>query len=142
MVAAPPSVAATLTGRYVLDTDMLVDLLRKRGRAHAHLQLMSPDDVAVTAMSLAELEYGALGSADPRANRAAYMTLVSPLRVLVFGRRAALVHADLRLKLRSVPIGPADLIIAAITLAARATLVTANTNHFGRVPGLVLENWR
>lgn len=93
-------------------------------------------------MSLAELEYGALGSIDPIANRAAYMMLISPLRVLAFGRRAALIHADLRLKLRSVPIGPSDLVIAATTLAVRATLVTANIRHFERVPGLAIENWR
>lgn len=121
---------------------MLVDILRRRGGAEARLQLTAPDDVGVTAMSLAELEYGTLGSIDPIANRAAYMMLISPLRVLAFGRRAALIHADLRLKLRSVPIGPSDLVIAATTLAVRATLVTANIRHFERVPGLAIENWR
>lgn len=39
------------------------------------------------------------------------------------------------------PIGPNDLLIAAISLARGATLVTHNTREFSRVPGLLLEDW-
>lgn len=146
MIAAPPtspqSSARSLRGRYVLDTDAVVDVLRKRGGVQERLRLVSPDDVAVIAMSLAELEYGALRSNDQTANRAAYTALLSPLRVLAFGRRAALIHADLRLRLSSAPIGPADLVMAATALASSATIVTANVREFGRVPGLLVESWR
>lgn len=38
-------------------------------------------------------------------------------------------------------IGRADLLIASITLAHRATLVTRNLRHFRQIPGLNLENW-
>jgi tRNA(fMet)-specific endonuclease VapC len=38
-------------------------------------------------------------------------------------------------------IGRADLLIAAITLANKATLVTRNTKDFRQVPGLQVENW-
>lgn len=38
-------------------------------------------------------------------------------------------------------IGRADLLIACIVLAHRATLVTRNLRHFRQVPGLKLENW-
>ncbi len=38
-------------------------------------------------------------------------------------------------------IGRADLLIAAITLAREATLVTRNVKHFRQVPGLKVENW-
>jgi tRNA(fMet)-specific endonuclease VapC len=37
--------------------------------------------------------------------------------------------------------GRADLLIAAITLANRATLVTRNLKDFRQVPGLQIENW-
>ena len=38
-------------------------------------------------------------------------------------------------------IGRADLLIACITLAQRATLVTRNLKDFRQVPGLPVENW-
>ena len=38
-------------------------------------------------------------------------------------------------------IGPNDLLIAAISIANGATLVTHNTQEFGRIEGLELEDW-
>jgi tRNA(fMet)-specific endonuclease VapC len=40
------------------------------------------------------------------------------------------------------PIGPNDLLIAAIALANGLTLVTHNTSEFSRVPGLNIEDWQ
>ena len=42
-------------------------------------------------------------------------------------------------KLRKI--GRADLLIAAITLGNRATLVSRNLKDFRQVPGLLVENW-
>ncbi len=39
------------------------------------------------------------------------------------------------------PIGPNDLLIAAIALADDLILVTHNTDEFGRVKGLRMEDW-
>jgi len=38
-------------------------------------------------------------------------------------------------------VGRADLLIASIALADKATLVTRNTKDFGKVLGLQIENW-
>ena len=42
---------------------------------------------------------------------------------------------------RRTPIGELDGLIAAHAVALRCTLVTNNTRHFSKVPGLSLENW-
>ena len=39
------------------------------------------------------------------------------------------------------PIEDMGLLIAAHALAVGATVVTNNTRHFSKVPGLVVENW-
>lgn len=46
-----------------------------------------------------------------------------------------------RLEGEGTPIGPLDTLIAGVALANQGTLVTRNTREYGRVPGLLLENW-
>jgi tRNA(fMet)-specific endonuclease VapC len=40
------------------------------------------------------------------------------------------------------PIGPNNLLIASIALSRGLTVVTHNTREFGRVAGLMLEDWQ
>lgn len=126
----------------VLDTDAVVDVLRRRPEVVSRLARTSPDNVGVTSMTVAELLYGASASRDPARNRAEVFRLLSEVQILPFGRRAAMLHAELRWRLRKQPIGPNDMVIAATTLAAGAALVTANTREFARIEELHLENWR
>jgi tRNA(fMet)-specific endonuclease VapC len=53
--------------------------------------------------------------------------------------RFALVAAALAR--RGQPIGALDTLVAAHALSRGLTLVTNNTKHFNRVPGLEIENW-
>ena len=102
---------------YVLDTDTLVDVLRRRADVVARLDAVSPDDVRVSAASAAELYYGALRSRDPAGNAATVDQLLAEVGVLAFGRSTARVHARLRDALRAAPIGAFDLLIAATAVA-------------------------
>jgi tRNA(fMet)-specific endonuclease VapC len=128
--------------RYLLDTDAVVDVLRGRHRVAARLAELSPDDVAIASMTLAELLYGARCSRDPRASRLVVRRFTEVVSVLPFGRRAAAAHAGARDATRHRTIGPNDLVIAATALAAKATVVTANVREFARVPELAVESWR
>lgn len=62
---------------------------------------------------------------------------------LPFDDKAALVYGRVRAQLatQGTPIGPNDLMIAAIAIANDVTLVTRNTREFGRVAGLRIEDW-
>ena len=46
-----------------------------------------------------------------------------------------------QLEQAGTPIGPNDMMIAAIALAHGLTLVTHNTREFERVAGLILTDW-
>ena len=126
----------------VLDTDVVVDVLRGRRDVTQRLADVSPDDVAIAAMTLAELLYGAAMSREPERNRDEVWRFLRVIRVLSFDQSAANQHAELRRALRAKPIGPHDLIIAATAKAVGASLVTANTREYARVEGLTVENWR
>ena len=60
-----------------------------------------------------------------------------------FDLNSALHFAEIRaeLELQGRPIGPYDLQIAAIARANGMTLATNNVAEFGRVPGLLVEDW-
>ena len=66
---------------------------------------------------------------------------LSQLPVIAFDAVAAAEFDRLRADKRLKKIGRADLLIASIALAQRATLVTRNVRHFRPVPGLALDNW-
>jgi tRNA(fMet)-specific endonuclease VapC len=131
-----------VTDAIVLDTDIVVDILRGRDDVLRRLAARSPDAVGVTTMTVAELRYGALVSRDSVRNMAEVDRFLAQVRVLSFGRRSAAIHAQLRQALRPNPVGPNDLVIAATTLAFGAALATANQREFSRVPGLTVEDWR
>ena len=59
--------------------------------------------------------------------------------VLPFDATAAAIFDNLRAQ--RVRIATMDLRIAAITLSRGLTLLTRNTRDFGKVPGLVNEDW-
>lgn len=92
-----------------------------------------------------ELQYGAAASSQRNINedRIALLIASSRLALLPFEEADAREAADIRAHLRrkATPIGPYDLLIAAQARRVGATLVTANTREFERVPGLVIVNW-
>jgi hypothetical protein len=69
--------------------------------------------------------------------------LCHPFVCFPFDDPAADQYGTIRAALASAgtPIGPNDLLIAAIALANGLTLVTLNTTEFSRIPGLTIEDW-
>jgi tRNA(fMet)-specific endonuclease VapC len=62
---------------------------------------------------------------------------------LPFDDAAARKYAEFRLTVNRLgtPIGPNDLMIAAVAAAHKAVVVTHNTREFSRIKGLLLEDW-
>ena len=129
---------------YLLDTDTCTYLIKKRpSKALAELQSKEISTVAISSISLSELEYGVAKSARPQQNKLALAHFLAPLEVLPYNDFAAARYGPVRALLESqgTPIGPLDLLIAAHALALEAILVTNNVSEFGGVSELVVENW-
>jgi tRNA(fMet)-specific endonuclease VapC len=105
----------------------------------------SPADIRLCSVVLAELYYGAFHGSS--ANRNHNLGLLTQLRASYvsepFDDAAAVEYGRIRADLaaRGMLIGPNDLLIAAVVLAHRLTLVTHNTAEFSQVAGLTLEDW-
>jgi tRNA(fMet)-specific endonuclease VapC len=133
--------------RYLLDTNAWAAYLRQ---SHVglvtRLEQYSPDDLLLCSIVLGELIYGAehSGPAHKAANHQRVQELRESFSSLPYDDAAAVRCGVLRAALAAAgtPIGPHDLMIAAVALAGGLTLVTHNTREFSRVPGLRLEDWQ
>lgn len=129
--------------RYLLDTNMLSDLVKHPGgRVAGRIAEVGEHSICTSLIAAAELRYGAAKSRS--GNIAERVDLVlSALQVLALEAPAERHYAEIRhhLNCRGTPIGPNDLLIAAHALALGLIVVTANLSEFSRVPGLALENW-
>jgi len=130
--------------RYLLDTNTCVYALKREPRVMGRLQEHSPDDFGISAVTLAELWFGAAKSSRPKRTRESVDAFLLPFEILPFGAEAADEYADARLSLEKTgePIGERDLLIAATAISMNLTVITHNVREFSRVPRLRVEDWR
>jgi tRNA(fMet)-specific endonuclease VapC len=90
-----------------------------------------------------EMRYGSTRKGDASLWDRIQREVLAHLQVLSFGKEEALVAGDMLAKLQGIgqPIGIEDIQIAATALVADLTVVTANEDHFARIPGLRVVNW-
>jgi tRNA(fMet)-specific endonuclease VapC len=131
---------------YLLDSNAWIALFRKKSaKLLAELKRRPAAEIVTCPIVLAELWYGVCRS-DP-AYRPTNQQLVEDVRAkylsVPLDDTAAFDSAELRayLAAKGQPIGPYDLLIAAIARTRGITLVTRNRAEFSRVPGLLIENW-
>jgi tRNA(fMet)-specific endonuclease VapC len=130
--------------KMMLDTDICIYIIKRRPPLVLDRFSAFPvRDIGISSITLAELEYGATKSAQPRKNREALEEFVSPLDVAGFDRDAAEAYGRIRtaLEKKGLPIGAMDMLIAAHALSLSVSLVTNNETEFRRVSGLRVENW-
>jgi len=130
--------------KYLLDTSTCIAHLRGRGSPVTARLLKHGADAVLCSVVLMELQYGVRRSKDPVAEQARCDAFTMRLHSLPLDDRGATEAARIRSGLAAVgtPIGPYDLLIAAIALANDLTLVTCNAGEFRRVAGLRVVNWQ
>ena len=130
--------------RYLLDTNTCIRYLNGTSEAiRRHIETTHPREVAVCAVVKAELFYGAENSQYPEANLEKQRAFLDRFVSFPFDDQAAEVYGRIRwqLKKAGTPIGPNDLLIAAIAVSQNCILVTHNTKEFARITELDIEDW-
>lgn len=120
---------------YLLDTDCSIyAMLGTFPALGDRLRACEPGEVAVSAISLAEIVMGEGKGKPPDMPVIDAFLRVVPL--LPFEERAARAYANLPFRRRSF-----DRLIAAHAISLGATIVTNNEADFADVAGLKVENW-
>lgn len=130
--------------KYLLDTDICIYIIKKK---HPNIlkKLTATDhgDMAISSVTIAELQYGIAKSQQPHQNTLALIHFVTPFHILDFDANAAIEYGVIRANLERAGkvIGPYDMQIAAQAIANGVTLVTNNSKEFKRIDGLKTVNW-
>ena len=129
---------------YLLDTNICIYLINnKYPDLYERIQKEKPFTVAISSVTLAELEYGIAKSLYPERNRFALLNFLSVVEIVDFTAHDCRAFGEIRAGLfkRGLPIGPYDMMIAAQCKAGGHSLVTNNVKEFERFPGISIENW-
>lgn len=128
---------------FLLDTNTLIYFFKGEGGVADKLLATPPEQVAVSTVSLYELETGLRKSTSPKQRRKQLDAFTGAAQVWDLGQAAATAAADIRaaLEAKGQPIGPLDTLIAGIAVARGATLVTRNLRKFSRVTKLKTVDW-
>ncbi len=122
----------------LLDTTFLIDA--ERDTAALDDLIGDDDDVAISAITLAELTVGVqLAAARQRPRRQSYVDeIAASIPILPYDQPVAMHHAILLVAVRRAgrPRGAHDLIIAATAAAAGRTVVSADRRAFEGLPGV------
>ena len=128
--------------RLLVDTTFLIDA--ERTGADLDEAIDDDDDVAIAAITVAELRVGALlANRKQRAARTAYVDdLIATIPLLDYDVEVAEHHAELLVVVRSQgrPRSAHDLIIAATAKAFDRTVLSADHTAFRDIPGVVARS--
>ncbi len=126
----------------ILDTNILINILRKENRGKQWKDFLKDKSIAFTTISAFELFFGAELSEKREQNMKAVQGLVQQFPVLALSLKSAylagIIYSGLQKKGLMFELN--DIYIAAITLEHDAELATDNINHYQRISQLKIIN--
>jgi tRNA(fMet)-specific endonuclease VapC len=129
---------------YLLDTNICIFAINKKSLTVLNsIKNNMDNELYISSLTIAELEYGVENSKQIEKNRTALLKFISVFDILDFTEYDAIEYGKIKSKLRKSGeiIGPIDMLLAAQALSNQMTFVTNNVSEFERVDGLLIEDW-
>lgn len=129
---------------YLLDTNICIYIIKRKPKeVLTTLKEKSKSGIAVSSLTVAELEYGIEKSDAKEKNRISLIELLSIFTIIPFDDRDAAEYGRIRadLERKGRVIGEIDMLLAAQSRCKKLIFVTNNIREFSRVQNLRLENW-
>lgn len=133
--------------RYLLDTNVLLHLVNK---AQGHeliaqrLTTTDPEKIRISVITVWEISRMVEKAKVPTKATKAALEAMKLFKVEPLSSLAAAVGGNLHAYLanKGLTIGERDSMIAGIAMVNDWVMVTDNVKEFGRVPSILVENWR
>jgi len=129
---------------YLLDTNICIYVIKKHYQNLKHrIEEESAFNIAISTVTIGELEFGIAKSLYPEKNRIALLEFLGSFEIVPYTDIDTQAFGYIRayLNKKGIPIGPYDLQIAAQCISRDLVLITNNIKEFERVPDLKIENW-
>ena len=128
---------------YMLDTNILIFAMRHPDTPCAHtVAFHSGNDICISVVTYAELEYGIQNSRNPGKNREAVHRMLAGIPILPFDISAGMHFGNILAESRGISGQDRDKMIAAHCRSLGYVLVTDNTKDFQYIDGLNIISWR
>jgi tRNA(fMet)-specific endonuclease VapC len=128
----------------MLDTNICIYVIKKKSlNVLEHIRKGKENGLCISAITLAELEFGIENSLYKEKNIVALLEFLTIITIKSFDERAAREYGIIKkdLKDNHCLIGPFDMLIGAHAKSLNMILVTNNEKEFKRIKGLKTENW-
>lgn len=127
---------------FLLDTNIVIAFFKK-DIVISEKVISLIDQIALSTLVIAELDYGAKVSQKSKENLIKLYSFIELVTVIPFDVECAKMFGTVKSKLRLLgkPTGEVDALLAAIVIAYDITLVTKNSKHFENIEGLKIEIW-
>jgi tRNA(fMet)-specific endonuclease VapC len=136
---------------YILDTDTLNYFFRGHPKVSHYLNLVEREQITTSIISKIEVLRGRMDFVLKAATTHEFLRaqlwleqsefLISQFPIVPFDDNAGSIFEKFRQMSSYRKVGRADLLIASIVIANRATLVTRNTKDFSKLTQLKIVNW-
>ncbi len=128
--------------KYLLDTNVLIDLLRGNDILHKHLQQVGIENCAIADVTLWELYYGAQKSAKPEQNMATIKQTLKDVQIIPLVDYVEIASKQkIALIKHGKTIEDFDILIGSAAIASDRILVSSNVKHLSRLVGIRIEDW-
>ncbi|GBR74200.1 toxin PIN domain [Candidatus Termititenax aidoneus] len=129
--------------KYLLDTNICIYFLNQNEKIVNKINKTSAADLAVSIISLAELQFGAFNSQKIKNNSKKITAFQEALEIITLTPAITEKYASIKAELHKTgqPVDDFDLLIGATAIVYDLILVTNNQQHFARMKEVQLENW-
>ena len=128
---------------FLIDTDIIIYSLKNNSIVNKNFLSYEKIPKSISVITYGELIYGAQKSQQKEKNLAIVRQIGTLFPILPVTKPIIETFGDLKAMLskKGISIDDMDLLIGATALAENLTVVTHNTKHFDKIPGLVIVDW-
>ncbi|MDR1072724.1 MAG: PIN domain-containing protein, partial [Treponema sp.] len=126
------------------DTNICIYFLNQDKSVTEKMSKISVDDMAISIITIAELQFGAFNSSKIRENLERIKYLRNIIKTIDLNTTITEEYERIKSSLRKSGnlIDDFDILIGSTAIVNKLILVTNNQQHFNRIDNLLIENWK